>query len=167
MSLLNVFIPIAYYIVWHEIDALSIPYWMKEPTWLEGRNRLQISRSGILEFCSLELPVCVCVLLSCVLLFATPWTVACQVPLSMEFSRQEYWSGLPFPSPRDLPNLEIKLRFLLHCRQIFYHLSHLESPRGAFKPWCLGLTPMNDLTGFKCNLDKLNHFSRVWLCATP
>ena len=34
----------------------------------------------------------------------TPWTVACQSPLSMEFSRQEYWSGLPFPSPGDLPN---------------------------------------------------------------
>ena len=38
-------------------------------------------------------------LLSRVWLFATPWTVAYQVPLSMGFSRQEYWSGLPFPSP--------------------------------------------------------------------
>ena len=36
--------------------------------------------------------------------FATPWTVACQAPLSMEFSRQGYWSGLPFPSPGDLPH---------------------------------------------------------------
>ena len=35
---------------------------------------------------------------------AAPWTVACQVPLSMEFSRQEYWNGLPFPSPGDLPD---------------------------------------------------------------
>ena len=34
----------------------------------------------------------------------TPWTVACQAPLSMGFSRQEYWSRLPFPSPGDLPN---------------------------------------------------------------
>ena len=42
--------------------------------------------------------------LSHVRLFATPWTVACQAPLSMGFSRQEYWSGLPFPSPGDLPN---------------------------------------------------------------
>ena len=41
--------------------------------------------------------------LSHVQLFATPWTVACQVPLSMEFSRQEYWNGLPFPPPGDLP----------------------------------------------------------------
>ena len=41
-------------------------------------------------------------------LFATPWTVAYQAPRSMEFSRQEYWSGLPFPSPGDLPNPGIK-----------------------------------------------------------
>ena len=46
--------------------------------------------------------------LSRVLLFATPWTVAHQAPPSMEFSRQEYWSGLPFPSPRNLPDLGIK-----------------------------------------------------------
>ena len=58
-------------------------------------------------------------------LFAIPWTVAPQAPLSMEFSRQEYWSGLPFPS------LEWGGVFLtwgsnpglLHCRQILYHLS--------------------------------------------
>ena len=37
-------------------------------------------------------------------LFVTPWTVAYQAPSSMGFSRQEYWSGLPFPSPGDLPN---------------------------------------------------------------
>ena len=43
-------------------------------------------------------------LLSHVRLFATPWTVAYQAPLSMEFSRQEHWSGLPFPSPGDLPH---------------------------------------------------------------
>ena len=42
--------------------------------------------------------------LSCVRLFKTPWTVAYQASPSMGFSRQEYWSGLPFPSPGDLPN---------------------------------------------------------------
>ena len=47
--------------------------------------------------------LCRCVL-SHVCLFVTPWTVACQAPLPMEFSRQEYWSGLPFPCPGDLPN---------------------------------------------------------------
>ena len=40
----------------------------------------------------------------CVWLFVTPWTVACQPLLSMEFSRQEHWKGLPFPSAEDLPN---------------------------------------------------------------
>ena len=47
-------------------------------------------------------------LLSFVRLFVTPWTVACQALPSMGFSRQEYWSGLPFPSPGDLPNPGIK-----------------------------------------------------------
>ena len=48
---------------------------------------------------------------------AISWTVACQALLSMEFSRQEYWSGLPFPTQGLDPGL-------LHCRQILYHLSH-------------------------------------------
>ena len=48
--------------------------------------------------------------LSRVRLFVTPWTVAHQAPLSMGFSRQEYWSGLPFPSPGDLPDPGIKPR---------------------------------------------------------
>ena len=43
-------------------------------------------------------------------LFATPWTVAHQTPPSMEFSKQEYWSGLPFPSPGDLPDPGIEPR---------------------------------------------------------
>ena len=47
-------------------------------------------------------------LLSCIRFSVTPQTVACQVPLSMGFSRQEYWSGLLFPSPGDLPNPAIK-----------------------------------------------------------
>ena len=48
--------------------------------------------------------------LSCVRLFAIPWTVAHQAPPSMGFSRQESWSGLPFPSPGDLPNPGIEPR---------------------------------------------------------
>ena len=43
-------------------------------------------------------------MLARVRLFATPWTVACQAPLSLGFFRQEYWSGLPFPPPGCLPN---------------------------------------------------------------
>ena len=46
--------------------------------------------------------------LSCVQLLATPWTAAYQAPPPMGFSRQEYWSGLPFPFPQDLPDLEIE-----------------------------------------------------------
>ena len=47
----------------------------------------------------------------CVQLFATLWTVALQAPLSMGFSRQEYWSGWPFPSPGDCPKPGIEPRF--------------------------------------------------------
>ena len=102
--------------------------------------------------------VCVCELLSHVQLFATLWTVACQAPLSMEFSpRQEYWTGLPFPSPGDLCNLGTEPRspalqadsllfgppgkpHLIWCRNViitaFCHLpshrySHTSSPNIA------------------------------------
>ena len=46
--------------------------------------------------------------LSCVQLFATPWTIAFQASLSMDFSKQVHWNGLPFPFPGDLPNLGIE-----------------------------------------------------------
>ena len=62
-------------------------------------------------------------LLSCVRLFAIPWTVAHQASLSMGFSRQQYWSGLPFPSPGDLPDPGSNPG-LPHCRQTLYPLSH-------------------------------------------
>ena len=63
--------------------------------------------------------VCVCVL-SHAIVFATPWTVAHQAPLSMGFSRQGYWSGLPFPPPGMFPT-QGSNPGLLHCRQILYH----------------------------------------------
>ena len=52
--------------------------------------------------------MCACCRFSCVQLFATQWTVAPQAPLSMGFSRQEYWSGLLCPFPEDLPDPEIE-----------------------------------------------------------
>ena len=55
----------------------------------------------------------VCLLFSHVQFFVTPWTVASQASPSVEFPKQEYWCGLPFPSPGDL-----------HCRKIHHHLSH-------------------------------------------
>ena len=60
------------------------------------------SKFGILFVCALSL--------SHVQLFATPWSVAHQAPLSMGFPRQEYWSRLPFPSPGNLPSTRIELR---------------------------------------------------------
>ena len=66
--------------------------------------------------------------LSHVRLFATSWPVALQAPLSMEFSRQEYWSGLPCPSLGDLPDPEIELRSPALQVDFFYSLSQKGSP---------------------------------------
>ena len=63
-------------------------------------------------------------MLSHVLLFAAPWTVTHQAPLSMEFSRQEYWSGLPFHTPQDLPDTGIEHAHFLHSYLL--HLLHLQ-----------------------------------------
>ena len=62
-----------------------------------------------------EMGVHVCVLshFSCIQLFVTLWTVACQAPLSMGFSRQEYWDRLPSPPPGDLPGPGIKPESLM------------------------------------------------------
>ena len=79
------------------------------------------------QACATDMPDishgCMLSCFSCIRLFETLWTVVCQAPLSMGFSRQEYWSGLPFPSPGDLPSPGIKPGSL-HCSQILYHLSH-------------------------------------------
>ena len=65
----------------------------------------------------------------CVCVF--PWTVAHQAPLSLEFSRQEYWSGLPFPSPGDLlnPGIKPKCPAFPTLQEGSLLLSHLGSPR--------------------------------------
>ena len=65
--------------------------------------------------------------LSHVWLFATPWTVAYHAPPSLGLSRQEYWSGLPFPSPEIFPT-QGSNPGLPHCRQTLYRLSHQGSP---------------------------------------
>ena len=59
---------------------------------------------------------------------ATPWVITYQAPLSMEFSRQEYWSGQPFPSPEIFLTQELNPG-LPHCRWILYHLNHQGSPK--------------------------------------
>ena len=67
---------------------------------IESRRRSVRQRMRWLDGVTDSMDMCVCVkLLSRVQLFATPWTIACQAPLSVGFFRQEYWSGLPSPSP--------------------------------------------------------------------
>ena len=74
---------------------------------------------------------CCAYVLSRVRLCVTPWTVVHQALLSMGLLRQEYWSGLPFPTPGDLPNQRWNpyLLWLPHCRQILYSLNHQGSPK--------------------------------------
>ena len=71
-----------------------------------------------------------CAVLSCVQLCTTLWTVACQAPLSMDFSRQEYQSSLPFPPPGDLPDTRIKSVSLAFAELAggFYHCATWEAP---------------------------------------
>ena len=85
---------------------------------------------GIRYGCHRDSCVCALSCFSHVQLFEIPRIVALQAPLSMVFSRQEYWSGLPCPSPGDLPNPGIKptsLSVSFICRQVLYYQRHLES----------------------------------------
>ena len=75
-----------------------------------------------------------CWSLSHVWFLATLQSVARQVPLSMGLFRQEYWSGLPFPPPGDLPNPGLNPGFL-NCRQFLYHLSHQGSTYIHYHVW--------------------------------
>ena len=89
-------------------------------------------------------PVCVCVLshFRHVWLFVTTWTVTHQAPLSMGFSKQEYWSGLPCPPPGIFltQGSILHLMWLLHCRWILYHWSPGEAPISHIDP----LSPSTD-----------------------
>ena len=76
----------------------------------------------------LFLSACVLSCFSCVQLFAIPWTVVHQASLSMGFSRQEYWSELPFPPPGDLPNPGSNLSLLGDLPNPGIKLTSLRSP---------------------------------------
>ena len=113
--------------LWPSVQLLSC-VWLFATPWIAAcQASLSITNSrSLLKFMSIELVMLSSHLILChpllllpsifpsnkvkvkslsrVWLFVTPWTVAYQDPLSMRFSRQEYWSGLPFPSPEDLPN---------------------------------------------------------------
>ena len=99
------------------LSPVGLPDWWshghsrgeKHPDLIGRKHRdLGFSFPPELRLCVSHLtgPVCVCELshFGCIWFFMTPWTVVPQAPLSMGFSRQEYWSGLPFPSPGDLPS---------------------------------------------------------------
>ena len=87
---------------------MSIKYLQISP-----KIQWQVTMGGCLYAC----------MLSYVWLSVTPWAAAHEAPISVGFPRQEYWNGLPFPSPGDLPMQELN-SCLLHCRQILYHLRH-------------------------------------------
>ena len=70
-----------------------------------------------------SLGLCILSRFSCIRLFVTPWTIAHQAPLSMAFSKQEYWSGLPF-LPQEIFPTQGSNWGLLYCWQILYLLSH-------------------------------------------
>ena len=97
----------------------------------KGSRSLNNKTLQTISFVVLCPGACVCSSLSCTQLFATPWAAAHQAPLSMRFSRQEYWSGLTIPLPQGIFPTQGSNLGLLHCRQILYHLSHRGSP-GAY-----------------------------------
>ena len=105
--------------------------------WVRGMNVLHIkAHRGVslptdrnTKVCHTYIAILMCLLsrFSRVWVFATPWTAAHQAPLSMGFSRQEYWSGLPFPSP-GIFSTQGSNPSLLHCRQILYHWAGRGNP---------------------------------------
>ena len=105
--------------------------------------------------------------LSCVQLLAIPWTVAHQAPLSLRFPRQEYWSGLPFPSPGDLPNPG--LLCLLHWQADSLSLCHLGSLKQFYYPFFFFLSAKKRTCShiFKWMFSSVLLLSCVQLFATP
>ena len=108
---------------WHlAVLKMCVDIWWPAPPvstlWLSPSLRIHWqtwSLSGGVRVCAQ--------LLSHVQLSATPGTVACQAPLSVEFSRQEYWSGLPFPPPGIFPTGDQTCIFSISCtgKRILYH----------------------------------------------
>ena len=102
-------------------------------------------------------------------LFATPWTVTRQAPLSMEFSRQEYWSGLPFPSP-GIFLIPESSSGLLHCRWTLCYMNHRGSspkviPIGKFpkKFWVMSANfESNIYHHFVCSQIICFIFYKLW-----
>ena len=94
--------------------------------------------------------------LSCIWLFAALWTVARQAPLSMRFSRQEHWSGLPLPPPGDLPNPRDQIH-VSHIASGFSTTEPLGKPRRVLKGQLIQLI----LQMVKQRPESLNKLSKV------
>ena len=117
-------------------DAIASTEWLKNKRATYGRKIADVSKQRLKIVCSVHPYTCMLSHFSHVQFFVTRLTVACQAPLSMGFSRQEYWSGLPCPPPGDLPDPGIepgqdRIRdSCISCtgRQILYRQGHLRSP---------------------------------------
>ena len=83
--------------IWHACSAVSMGDWSPPDT------------HKYIEATEIHTQTQISVYAQSCLILSTPWTIVHQAPLSVEFSRQEYWSGLPFPLPGNFPNPEIKL----------------------------------------------------------
>ena len=145
----------------------------EEQAWLttwRGRNAPQGERKSAFWWGSVSIPPlsCSCAVMSWLLV--TPWTVACQAPLSVGFSRQEYWRGLPFLTPGGLPDPGTKPSSLclLHWQAGSSPLCQLGSPSmssigGIFgflslatKPWSMGQWDQDPPGAFQnCSLRSL------------
>ena len=112
----------------------EVEWWIKAPCWCQGLALCSCFLTLIEIYCNslfCQWKTCMsvhdymCYVQSCLTL-CDSLDYSPQAPLSMGFFWQEYWNGLPFPSPGDLPNPEINLclLWLLHCRLILYRMSH-------------------------------------------
>ena len=119
----------------NQVNQAVVSLWYSFPWGQHFLPVMQVKQVKLKEYYLAH--VCVLKGFSRIWLFVTLWMVALQAPLSMEFSRQEYWGGLPCPPPGDLSNPGINL-CLQHCRRILYPLSHLgDSLRShrLYSPW--------------------------------
>ena len=104
-------------------------------------------------------------------LFATPWTVAYQAPLPMGFSRQEYWMGLPFPSPGDLPDPGIELVSLVSPGLAGRFFTHWATWEASHETVFLQITTSQDMdeshlsySYFKMDFFHCTHLYWIFVC---
>ena len=142
--MLEVLNKLLHVVKWNDLDLVCC-FW----------NHVLIILKLILNCCR-----CCLVIQSC-WFFVTPWTVAHQAPLSMGFSRQEYWSGVTFPSPEDLsdPGTEMSLALPVDSSP----LSHLRSPKLLIsKCWILGKHSTGSAL-YRLLFSYLEEFTMPWL----